>query len=202
MQNWRQLSLRPSLTSIPVYMQWDPGGAEECVCKFLCSDFPALPLAITGSSHRAGAQGTSRAGGQLTLAAARTPHTLPPGISVPSSALCLLKTKNERGLDPRLFRDLPTASTPSGCVPACIPAIWQSSPAGPVHPPACLGCGSGSRQVFSPRHPLGDPERGVSGSPSALRVGGQVPQSPVGLQGPSQRGSSTDLPLLRVFSHV
>lgn len=133
---------------------WDPRGAEECVCKFLCSDFPALPLAVTGSSCGAGAQGASRAGGQLTLAGAGAATRLVPSVpstSVPSSASCLLEMKSERGLDPRLFRDLPAASTPSGCVPACIPAIWQLSPAGPVHPPACLGRRKWEQADISPQ---------------------------------------------------
>lgn len=142
------------LAFIPVYAPWDPRGAEECVCEFLCSDFLALPLAVTGSSRRAGVQGASRARGQLTLAGAGAATCLVssvPSTSVPSSASCLLEMKSKRGLDPRLFTDLLAASTPLGCVPACIPAIWQLSPAGPVHPPGCLGRRKWEQAGISPQ---------------------------------------------------
>lgn len=174
--------LRPAF--IPVYALWDPRGAEECVCKFLCSDFPVLPLAVTSSSRGAGAQGASRAGGQLTLAGAGAATRLfptVPGTSVPSSASCSLEMKSKRGLDPRLFRDAPAASAPSGCVPACIPAIWQFSPAGPVHPPACLGRRkweqSGISPQASPRRPRG------WGPRSPLCPGGREDRSPCALLG-------------------
>lgn len=74
-RNWGQPPPHPGLclAFIPVYTPWDPRGAEECVRKFLCSDFPALPLAVSGSSRGAGAQGTSRAAGQLTA----LPRTFP-----------------------------------------------------------------------------------------------------------------------------
>lgn len=114
----------------------------------------------------------------------------------------LAGNESKRGLDPRLFRDLPAASAPSGCVPACIPAIWQLLPAGPVHPPACLGWRKWEQAGISPRHLLRGPECRVQGPPSALELGGWSPCTLLACRAPPEGPPPPDLPLLRVFSHV
>lgn len=171
---------------------WDPRGAEECVCKFLCSDFPALPLAVTGSSRRA--RGASRPGGRSPCPAPGLLHAFSPLRPAPPSPAQLRAHWKGKARGGWLLGSLELCRT---VLPAdaCLPPSCQFGsllPAAPALPvlsicPARFGPADvGAGRYFPPRHllrgwekPCGAP--GPGGHARAVR--GSL-SAPLGVQGP------------------
>lgn len=112
--------------------------------------------------------------------------------------------KQEEGVGSEALQGSPGCQRSLGCVPACIPAIWHWSPAGPVHPPACLGRRKWELAGTSPPSTSSvAPSLGCRVTPLPWGPAGRAgPPVPPWHAGPLLASSPTDLPRLRVFSHV
>lgn len=183
--------------------------ALKNVCKFLCSDFPALPLAVTGSSRRA--RGASRPGGRSPCPAPGLLHAFSPLWPAPPSPAQLRAHWKGKARGGWLLGSLELCRT---VLPAdaCLPPSCQFGsllPAAPALPvlsicPPCFGPADVGAGRYFPPGISSMAGKGPVDPPALGTMPGQCggPCVPHWVCRALWGGSPPGLPVLRAFAHV